>query len=71
MCPVTVDEGLRGDHVRLTAGQALWLFAGTWPVLFFGTALVVYLAVLRDLIGGRTLPLTAFSVSSSAWASSV
>lgn len=49
-----------GTSVRLTPWQMLWLFAGTWPALFFTGALVLYLAVLRDLVGGRTLPLTAF-----------
>lgn len=49
-----------GAGVPLKPWQALWLFAGTWPALFFTGALVLYLAVLRDLVGGRTLPLTAF-----------
>ena len=50
----------QGTSVRLSPWQALWLFAGTWPALFFIGALVLYLTVLRDLVGGRTLPLTAF-----------
>ena len=54
------QEGPGVQRAALTPFQALWLFAGTWPALFFTAALAFYLAVLRDLVGGRTLPLTAF-----------